>query len=79
MEAQRMPGPGDLVAGRYEIVREAGRGGMSVVYEAADLKVGGKRRALKIMKPGTGIAGDAGVGELDVLRRIGRASCRERV
>jgi len=70
MEAQRMPGPGDLVAGRYEIVREAGRGGMSVVYEAADLKVGGKRRALKIMKPGTGIAGDAGVGELDVLRRI---------
>lgn len=61
--------PGEIIAGRYAIVREAGRGGMSIVYEAADLKLGGKRRALKAMKPGTRWS-DPGFGELEVLQRI---------
>ena len=65
-----MPSPGEIVAGRYAIIREAGRGGMSVVYEAADLKLGGKRRAVKAMKPGTRCAFDAGASELEVLLRI---------
>jgi len=64
-----MLAPGEIIAGRYAIVREAGRGGMSVVYEAADLKLGGKRRALKAMKPGTRWT-DPGIGELEVLQRI---------
>ena len=63
-----LPAPGEIIAGRYEIVREAGRGGMSVVYEAADLKLGGKRRALKAMKPEARIAD--GAGEPEVLQRI---------
>jgi serine/threonine-protein kinase len=65
-----LPAPGEIVAERYAIVREAGRGGMSVVFEAADLKLGGKRRALKAMKPGTPWADDGGAGELHVLQRI---------
>jgi len=65
-----LPAPGEIVAERYAIIREAGRGGMSVVYEAADLKLGGKRRALKAMKPGTPYADEGGIGELRVLQRI---------
>ncbi|WP_296973942.1 serine/threonine-protein kinase [Thermobacillus sp. ZCTH02-B1] len=66
----RLPSPGEIVAGRYAIIREAGRGGMSVVYEAADLKLGGKHRAVKALKPGTRFARDAGAAELEVLQRI---------
>ena len=42
--------PGSVVAGRYEILYPLGRGGMSVVYSAADLKLGRKLRAVKAMK-----------------------------
>lgn len=64
--------PGTVIAGRYAVLREAGRGGMSIVYEAADLRLGGRRRAVKAMKPGTlaAGAGDAGIHELAVLQRI---------
>src|SRR3989442_14310472 len=41
---------GDLVAGRFRIVREIARGGMGIVYEAIDEKLN-ERRALKRAKP----------------------------
>lgn len=41
--------PGTLVAGRFRIVRELGRGGMARVLEAEDLQ-NGRRIALKLLK-----------------------------
>ena len=38
------------LAGRYDVIREAGRGGMAVVYEARDLKHD-RIVALKVMRP----------------------------
>jgi len=38
----------DVVAGRFEILREAGSGGMAVVYEAVD-RTTGERVALKVL------------------------------
>jgi serine/threonine protein kinase len=43
--------PGELVAGRFRVVREIAEGGMGVVYEVVDEKLG-ERRALKYAKPG---------------------------
>jgi len=42
--------PGDLLRGRYEIVREIGRGGHSIVYQARDRDVGGDV-AVKLLVP----------------------------
>ena len=42
---------GDLVAGRFRIVREIAEGGMGIVYEAIDEKLN-ERRALKCARPG---------------------------
>ncbi len=46
-KANRVP-PGTVVAGRYEITREIGRGGMAAVYEATHSDIG-KRIAIKIL------------------------------
>jgi serine/threonine protein kinase len=43
--------PGDLAADRFQTVREVGEGGMAVVYEAIDGKLG-ERRAIKCPRPG---------------------------
>jgi eukaryotic-like serine/threonine-protein kinase len=43
--------PGDLVAGRFRIFREVGRGGMGVVYEAFDRELN-RRIAIKAAHPG---------------------------
>jgi serine/threonine protein kinase/Tol biopolymer transport system component len=44
-------GPGSYLGQRFRIVREAGRGGMGIVYEAMDKELEG-RVALKCAKPG---------------------------
>lgn len=43
--------PGEVVAGRFEIIRDIGEGGMGVVYEAFDRKLNW-RVAIKSAKPG---------------------------
>jgi tetratricopeptide (TPR) repeat protein len=43
--------PGQFVAGRFRLIRRLGEGGMGVVYEAVDTKLG-ERRALKFAKDG---------------------------
>ncbi len=46
-----LPGPGATLAGKYELVRPLGRGGMGVVMEARDLRLG-RRVAIKMISPG---------------------------
>ncbi|HYU15418.1 MAG TPA: serine/threonine-protein kinase, partial [Candidatus Acidoferrum sp.] len=43
-------GPGDVLAGRYEIARELGRGGFSIVYLATDRDLG-TPVAIKLLVP----------------------------
>ncbi|MCA9588820.1 MAG: protein kinase [Myxococcales bacterium] len=45
-----LPVPGDLLAGKYTVVRALGHGGMGVVYEAEHARLG-QNVALKFLKP----------------------------
>ena len=42
---------GELIAGRYRVVRELGRGGMGVVYLASDAELHDERVAVKMIHP----------------------------
>ncbi|MDB4976730.1 MAG: serine/threonine protein kinase [Myxococcaceae bacterium] len=50
MQAESSPQPGQLVGGKYRMVRELGRGAMGAVYEAEQLATG-KRVAIKWLHP----------------------------
>jgi ankyrin repeat protein/predicted Ser/Thr protein kinase len=43
--------PGAVFAGRYEVVRELGRGGMGIVYLVQDKELDGEECALKVLLP----------------------------
>ncbi len=58
------PVSGDLVGGRYRIVRELGRGAMGVVYEAVHEGLG-RKCALKLLRP-------AQSSDQDAVRRFER-------
>jgi eukaryotic-like serine/threonine-protein kinase len=58
----RLPAPGDRV-GRFEVIREIGRGGHGLVLEARDLELG-RRVALKSLRHGRPGAGPARVEAL---------------
>jgi len=63
--------PGTVVAGRYRIVRELGRGGMGSVYVAEHVNTGG-RWALKVMHGNDHLGADRAAR----FRREARASSR---
>jgi hypothetical protein len=46
------------VVGRFEIVRELGRGAFGVVYEAKDRELG-RSTALKVVRPGRASSGES--------------------
>ena len=56
--------PGEILAGRYELIELLGTGGMGEVYEAEDLELG-ERIALKIIRRQTSL----GAAIVDRLRR----------
>lgn len=61
--------PGDVLAGRYRIRSVLGRGGAGTVYMAEDLKLPGKRWAVKELRADWSIRTDAG-REAEMLIRL---------
>ncbi len=45
--------PGELIGGKYEIVRRIGKGGMGVVFEARHVTIG-RRLAVKFLRADLG-------------------------
>jgi serine/threonine protein kinase len=51
--AARLPVPGDVIASKYEVVRQLGAGAMGVVYEAFHVRMR-QRLAIKLPRPDVG-------------------------
>lgn len=43
--------PGEIFGERYRVIMQIGKGGMGRVYVVEDIRLGGKRRALKLTRP----------------------------
>jgi eukaryotic-like serine/threonine-protein kinase len=67
------PGAGDLVGGRYRLVRPLGEGGMGLVFEAEHLRLR-QSVAIKFLRPEVLAMPDA----IERFEREARASCRMR-
>src|SRR5213082_1384744 len=50
MLRRTLPSPGDILAGKYRVVRKLGEGGMGVVYEAVHTRIH-QRVAIKMLLP----------------------------
>jgi len=62
--------PSGTVVGRFEIVRELGRGAFGVVYEARDRELG-RMVALKVVRPGRAETGESKVArEAEAISRL---------
>lgn len=48
--------PGDVIGGRYEIIRLLGKGGMGAVYSASDRELEGEQVALKTLLPSSPVS-----------------------
>lgn len=63
------------ILGHYQILREAGRGGMSMVYEAEDTRIG-RRVALKVISAPLSLAPEQHAAMIARLKREARAIAR---
>ena len=62
--SQRVPESGDVIAGKYAVERQLGRGGMGAVYVVTH-RLTGKRLALKCLLPEHS-------GDVDIVQRFMR-------
>lgn len=60
---------GGIIGGRYRIVGRLGEGGMSTVFLAEDLKLPGKKWAVKRIRP-LGVSGISAAHEAEVLLKL---------
>lgn len=67
--------PGNRTLGHYRILREAGRGGMSMVYEAEDTRIG-RRVALKVLSAPLSLPPEQRDAMIARLKREARAIAR---
>ncbi len=49
-EEQQPPHPGRIIAGRWELVEERGRGGMGIVYRGGDTRLSARTVAVKLLR-----------------------------
>jgi TolB-like protein/predicted Zn-dependent protease len=69
-DAEPLPLPQGTVVGRFEIVRELGRGAFGVVHEARDRELG-RTVALKIVRPGRASPGESQLArEAEAVARL---------